>query len=326
MTQKLLIVTPIHEAGTALLRERADIETVVGGDLSPLGLARDIRDADAVLVRNGQITRQVINAAERLKVVSRHGVGFDNVDVGALTERGIPLTITPKSNAVSVAEHTLYFMLALAKQGPAYDRGTRTGNFEMRYSMRAEDLAGKQLLIVGFGRIGSRVAPRALALGMQVHAYDPYVDEAVIKASDCIPESSLADALPRADVVTMHCLLNDETRALVGPSELALMKRSAFLINTARGGVVDETALEAALREGRLAGAGIDVFETEPSPTDNPLFGLDNVVVSPHSAGVSLQAGIRAATAAVQNVFDAFDGQLDPSVVVNPEVLAKELS
>lgn len=321
MKKKLLITTTLHQAGMDLLHARPDVKVEILNEVSAEELPQAIHDANAIIVRSAPVTRELVHAAPQLEVVSRTGVGCDNVDIAALTERGIPLTITPGSNAVSVAEHTLYLMLSLAKQGPHYDRATRQGKFDVRFSMLAVDVAVKHLLIIGFGRVGSQVAPRAHALGMVVHAYDPYVDDSVIETAGGVPEASLEAGLASADIVSLHCSLTAETRGMISAPELRVMKPSAFLINTARGSVVDERALAVALREGRLAGAGIDVFETEPPPTDHPLLALPNVIVSPHCAGVSLEASIRAATAAIGNVLHAFDGELDPEVVVNPEVL-----
>ena len=321
MQKKLLIITPFHECGMELLKTRPEVEAIISDDLSPEGISRLIEDANGIVVRNAQITRPIVEAAGCLEVVSRHGVGYDKIDVPALTEHGIPLTITPRANAVSVAEHAIYLMLSLAKQGLVHHRAVEQSDFGMRYHMRAIDLQAKRLLIVGFGRTGSQVAPRARAFDMEVHVYDPYVDDDLIETEGCLPRSSLASALPEIDIVTVHCPLNDETRGIIGASEIALMRSSAFIINTARGGVVDELALAAALEEGRIAGAGIDVYGQEPPAPDHPLFGRENVVLSPHLAGVSREASMRAAVAVVQNAFDAFDGVLDPAVVVNPEVL-----
>jgi D-3-phosphoglycerate dehydrogenase len=292
--------------------------------LSGPGLLAAIADANGVLVRAAHITREVIEAAPALEVVSRHGVGYDAVDVEALTERGIPLTITPAANAVSVAEHAMFQMLALAKRCQEHDACVREGRFgEGRMAMRAADVHGKTLLIVGFGRIGSLVAPRALGFGMRVLACDPYIDPAVIEAAGCTPVADFRAVLPEVDVLTVHTPLTAQTRAMVGAAELAAMKPTALVLNTARGGIVDEDALAAALGAGRLAGAGVDVFEDEPGPPDiaRPLFARDNVIFSPHIAGVSLEAGIRMGRMSVQNVLDCFDGCLSADVVVNKEVL-----
>ncbi len=191
----------------------------------------------------------------------------------------------------------------------------------MRYTNAAFEVAGKTLLIVGFGRTGSLVAPRALALGMRVLAADPYVDPAIIRAAGCEPVTDWRARLAEIDVVSVHCPLTEETRDLLGAEELAALGPAGLVLNCARGGIVNEEALVAALAAGSIAGAGMDVFDTEPAAADHPLFALDNVLVSPHSAGVTAEAGVRMATGAVQNVMDAFDGCLDPAAVVNAGVL-----
>lgn len=322
MRRKVLVVEPIHEAGMALLRGREDLEAAVTTDISEASLARAARDANGIIVRRARISRAVIDAAEALEVVSRHGVGYDALDVEALTARGIPLVLAAGANAVSVAEHTLSLVLALAKRTFLHDRATRAGRWAIRYELHAADVDGRALLIVGLGRTGRLVAPRALAFGMRVHAYDPYVERSVIEAAGCVPVTDLHAVLPEMDVVTLHCPLTAETAGMIGARELALMKPSAFLVNCARGGIVDEPALHRALSRGDLAGAGLDVFAVEPARPDNPLFALENVIASPHIAGVTAESAERMALAAARNVLAAFDGTLDPDAVVNPEVLA----
>lgn len=322
--KKLLFIRAIREEGMRLARERDDVEVVVTEHIDGPGLAQAIADAHGLVVRGAVISRAVIDAARALEVVSRHGVGYDAVDVEALSERGIPLTITPGANAVSVAEHAMFQMLALAKRCQEHDRGVREGRFEaLRGAMKATDVEAKTLLILGFGRIGSLVAPRARAFGMRVLVCDPYVDAAVIEAAGCTPVDDFRSVLPEVDVVTVHTPLTPETRGLLGERELATMKPSATVINTARGGIVDEEALAAALERGALAGAGVDVFDSEPAPPDtsHPLFHCDNVIFSAHCAGVSREAGVRMGMMAVRNVLDAFDGRLSPEVVVNRDVL-----
>ena len=185
------------------------------------------------------------------------------------------------------------------------------------------EIADKELLIIGFGRIGRQVAPRARAFGMEVGVYDPYVDHEIIQRAECRVVTDLNLGVTQADAITVHTPLNDETRGILGENQFARMKPNTFIINTARGGVVDETALVAALRSNAIAGAGVDVFVGEPAPptSDNPLFSFDNVIVSPHSAGVTQESLKRTAIEMIQNVLNAFDDEIDPATVVNPEVL-----
>jgi D-3-phosphoglycerate dehydrogenase len=318
---KVLIIQPFHEDGMKLFEARPDVACeIVDGSLEELALK--IRDADGVTIRTSLLPGAVLERAERLKVVSRHGVGYDNIDVATLTRRGIPLAIAADANATAVAEHTLYFMLALAKQGLRYDRATREGQWAVRNSLDAVDLMGRRVLVMGFGRIGREVAKRCAAFGMVVMVYDPYVQANLIEAAgDCRSVPDFEAALPETDVLTVHLPLGPESRGLIGSAELAALPAHAFVINAARGGIVDEAALHDALTSGKIAGAALDVFDQEPPPDDHPLFALDNVILSPHSAGLSKEAAIRMAISTARNVLAGIDGKLDPSMVVNREVL-----
>ena len=322
--KKILFVQRVHRNGHALAAAREDIEIDVYEGRDQTEIKRRIVDAHGIVVRTAVIDRSVIDAGRRLAIISRHGVGYDAVDIEAAAERSVPVTITPLANSVSVAEHAMFMLLALAKNARENDAAIRAGRFESaRVSMKPLDLAGRNLLIVGFGRIGSRVAPRALGFGMHVHAYDPYVGRALMEAAGCAVVDDLRAVLPEMDAVTVHTPLDHQTRGLIGEKELALMKPTAFVVNTARGGVVAEDALLAALEAKRIGGAGLDVFESEPTPprTDHPLLAFDNVIVSPHCAGVTVESSMRMAEYSVRNVLDCFDGRLDPEVVVNRHLM-----
>jgi D-3-phosphoglycerate dehydrogenase len=318
---KVLVVQPFHEDGMKLLEARADVSVeIVDGALEEL--ANKIADADGVTMRTSSLPAAVIERAERLKIVARHGVGYDNIDVDALTRRGIPLAIAADANATAVAEHTLFFMLALAKQGLRYDRATRAGGWEVRNSLEAVDLLGRRVLVMGFGRIGREVAKRCAAFGMQVMVYDPYVQANLIEAAgDWRSVPDFQAVLSETDVLTVHLPLGPDSRSLIGAAELAALPGHAFVINAARGGIVDETALHDALVSGKIAGAALDVFDQEPPPEDHPLFALENVILSPHSAGLSKEAAIRMAVSTARNVLAGIDGRLDPAMVINREVL-----
>ena len=320
--RKVLLLQSIHDAGLALLQERNDVEIAVASAISEDTLIREVRDAHAIIARATPVTRAMIDAAADLCVVSRHGVGYDSVDVARLTERGIPLAIAIHGNALSVAEHTLYLVLALAKRGFAFDQAVGRGDFDIRATLRGADIAGKSLLIVGFGRTGTRVASFARAFDMKVFVYDPYIDQSLIASAGYSRVDDYFSVLPDMDMVTLHCPLTEETRGMIGGRELDAMRSSAYLVNCARGGIVDEQALCTALESKSIAGAGLDVFESEPLPGDDPLLALDNLITSPHVAGVTLEASIRMATGAAANVLAAFDGTLDPAAVVNSEVLS----
>jgi D-3-phosphoglycerate dehydrogenase len=314
---RVVIIGRIHDSGLALLRERPGLTLELIEDATEPAVAAAASGADAILIRTSRLSAAAIAGAPQLKVVSRHGVGYDNVDLAALNARGIPLTVVGSVNAVSVAEQALFLLLATMRRGFAYDRATRQGAWDFRNSLEARELAGKTLVVVGYGRIGREVAARALAFGLSVVAYDPYVAPAspVGRAAD------LDAVLPEADAVSLHVPLTAETRLLFDRSRLARLKPSAVLISTARGGLIDEAALAEALAEGRLAAAGLDVFAEEPPPADHPLLALPNVVLSPHAASLTLECAERMSLVAARNCLDGLDGRLDPGLVVNRDCL-----
>lgn len=321
MAEKVIVVGNIHRDGLEILEQRDGLGIEITNASDEAILTELAHDASAILVRSARISSLIIDNAPHLKVVSRHGVGFNSVDVDALTARRIPLAIAVGGNAVSVAEHTLYLILALVKRGTAHDRAARQGDFSFRDHPRATEIDSKSLLIIGFGRIGTRVAARALAFGMAVHVYDPYVEPEEIHSAGCAAVGNFRAELLHTDIVTIHCPLSTETAGLISKAELDAMQPSAMLINTARGGIVDEAALYTALTSGSIAGAGIDVFATEPTNPDDPLLSLDNVVLSPHCAGVTRESSSRTSRIAAQNVLNALDRSLSRDYVVNHEVL-----
>lgn len=319
---KVVVAPRIHQKGLDILDARSDVEYEVVEDVSEESLKRAFTGIDGAVVRAININRAIMAQAPDLKVLSRHGVGYNTVDVDYLSERGIPLALTVDANAVSVAEHTMFFLLALAKNGLVYDRATRNGDFAFRDSLMCNDIAGKTFVIVGFGRIGRAVGERAKAFGMKIVVFDPLVPAERISAAGCTPATSLDQALPLADYLSVHIPMTEKTKGLIGARAIALMRPTASIINTARGGIVDEAALVAALREKRLRGAALDVYEREPPASDNPLLGLDNVVLSPHSAGLTVECAERMAIDSVNNVLAAFDRTLDPAAVANRAALA----
>lgn len=319
--QKVLIIEPIAAAGLEVLGRRTDVAYEIVTGVVGERLKDAVADADGIIVRRATLGAEVIDAAARLRIVSRHGVGYETIDVDALTRRGIPLTLVGDANAVAVAEHTIYLMLALARRGLAYDRAVRDGGFDIRESGSTVELWRKTVLVVGFGRIGREVAARCRAFGMEVVVYDPYVPADAAGRSGCKWIDELDGGLAEADFVTLHAPLTDETRHLIGAPELRAMKSTAFLINAARGGIVDQGALNAALASGDIAGAGLDAFADEPPAPDEPLLRRDNVVLSPHAAALTRECADRMAIVCAQNVLAGLDGTLDASLVVNPEVL-----
>lgn len=316
----VLISQPIHDAGVRILAEK--FEVWISPDASPPTLAREIGDCSGLLVRTAPIPASVIEAAPGLKIIARHGVGYENIDMAAATRRRIPVAITADANALSVAEHVLVLMGALAKRLLEYDGATRKGDWEIRNSYRAIDLNGKVLGILGMGRIGSLVCRKAkAAFDMEVLAYDPVVPREAMEGAGARVVGSIPELLRASDVVTVHAPLTPETRGLIGEAQFRMMKPTAFLINAARGPVVDEKALFTALTEGRIAGAGLDVFDQEPPDPKHPLFSLPNVVLTPHSAGLTVECVIRMATGAARAIVDVLEGRRPPHVV-NPEVFS----
>jgi D-3-phosphoglycerate dehydrogenase len=320
---RVLVPTTMGQAGLDILTARPDVEVVryTPGNPPP-DLHTLLADAAGIALSVTPFGAPEVAVAPRLQVVARIGVGFDAVDVPALTARGIPLMIGGTSNSTSVAEQAVCFMLALAKRVLEMDRRVRQGLSHERRSGLPVELSGKTLLIVGFGRIGSRTAPRCLAFGMQVLVYDPYVAAEAVRRAGCEPVADLDAALPRADFVTIHCPRNAETLGMFSAARLARMKPGAYLVNTARGGLVDEAALHAALTSGRLGGAGLDVYDPEPPDAAHPLLRLENVISAPHMAGVTVEATAAMAVVTARNILSVLDGAPERDNVVNREVLS----
>lgn len=323
---RILVAGKIHADGLALLRQAPDVELDYVEEVSSESYRPFLARADALLIRTQPLPAAYVAEAPHLRIVSRHGVGYDSVDVAALKARGIPLAVVGDVNSRAVAEHAAMLMLAAARRTVLFDRRMRAGDWNYRNSLDADELDGRKLLLVGFGRIGKRLAQIATALGMSVLAYDKFQDPAAILAEGATPVTDLTQALSEADVVSLHVpKIGDEP--LIGAKELAVMKPSAILVNTARGGLIDEDALLAALEEGRIAGAGLDVFEDEPPRPGTPLFACERVVLSPHNAGLTEACARRMAIAAARNILDFFDGKLDSRLVVDaPQALANRLS
>lgn len=312
----VLVAGPIHHAGVERLAGAADITLDVIEAVSLESYMPLLERADAVLLRAQPMPKALIAAAPRLRIVSRHGVGYDQVDVAALNERSIALSVVGDVNSRSVAEHTFMLMLALAKRVRAYDQAAREGNWQFRDSRQAADINGKTLLLIGFGRIGRLVAELAAAFRMRLLVHDPFVDRSTIADAGALPAPDLGVALESADFVSLHVPRTSDG-SMIGASELARMKPSAVLINAARGGLVDEDALDLALHAGRLGGAGLDVLAAEPPRPDHPLLTNDRVLITPHVAALTEECAMRMSLAAAQNILDYFSGTLDPALVVN---------
>lgn len=322
--KKLLLSENLAPAARALLDARDDIEQVYFTHLLPndefFELVKKEAPVNGWTLGATRINGDVIDAARNLDVTARIGVGYDAVDVPAHTERKIPVMIAGTANSPSVAEQAMFMMLWLAKRSAELDGLVRGGRWLERNVALPFDLFQKTVLVVGFGRIGTRTAKRCDAMDMTVLIYDPYVDDAEIKAAGYEPVSDLNEALPRADFVSIHCPKTPETVAMFNKDRLERMKPTAYIVNTARGGIIEEADLYQALVDKKLAGAGLDVFAEEPIDLENPLLMLENVITSPHMAGVTREALERMGVNAVKNILSVFDGKPNVENTVNKEI------
>jgi D-3-phosphoglycerate dehydrogenase len=301
---RVLIADAISASGLKPLADDGAFEIIERAGLSPDELAHALEDVDAVIVRSAsRITRESLRYAGRLRVIGRAGVGVDNIDVDAATERGVAVLNAPAGNTVSAAELAFALLLALVRRVPAADRSMKAGEWD-RKSYTGVELYGKTLGLVGAGRIGSEVARRARAFGMRVIASDPFLTPERAKALE-IELVSLDDVLARADVVSLHVPLTDATSGLIGETQLKRLKPGVFIVNAARGGVIDEDALHRSLLDGRIAGAALDVFAEEPLPKQHPLRALPNVVLTPHLGAATAEAQQNVALEIAAAVHDA---------------------
>jgi len=308
---RILIAEPLAEAGVELLRAHHEVDARASTTREELLAA--VAGVDALVVRSAtRVDAEVLEAGRNLKVVGRAGIGLDNVDLAAATRLGVMVVNAPQSNVISAAEHTVALILAQARNIPQAHVALREGRWE-RGRFQGAELYGKTLGIIGLGRVGALVAQRLNAFGMRLLAFDPYVsrDRA---AQMGVELAGLADVLARADVVTVHLPKTPDTTGLIGETELAAMKRGARLVNTARGGIVDEAALAKAVGDGQLAGAALDVFAEEPT-TQSPLFGLEGVVVTPHLGASTTEAQDKAGIAIAEQLLLALAGQFVPNAV-----------
>lgn len=312
----LYIADPIHAAGVERLQRLFDV-------ILPDGQPDDRRleDVSVVVVRTYKTPESWLERVPKLRLIAKHGSGIDNIDVQAATRRGILVANTPGgANSTAVAEGAVALMLAVLRRVREMDRLVREGRFDERWSLELGDLTGARLGLVGFGQI-ARVVARicGAGFGMKVAAYDPFVSSEDMRQVGVEKVEDLLDLMAR-DVVSVHVPLSAQTRNLIGEREFAAMQNSAIIVNTSRGGLVDETALARALEAGHIRGAGLDVFEEEPPPADHPLFGLPNVVLSPHVAGVT-NASLKGMALAVADVVETFMSGGRPATLINPQAI-----
>jgi D-3-phosphoglycerate dehydrogenase len=323
---RILLVEHIHQAGEAMMAQKAELVYPKPQNLE--GILAAIGDCNALVVRNTPITRQIMEAAPKLAVIGRHGVGYDTVDTRAAADLGIPVVYTPAANTESVAELAIGFILALCRKivqaNAAMQSGELISNTVTMAIMARQkglitfDIWGKTLGVIGVGRIGSSVSKKMIAaFNMCALGYDPYVDEQTLAGYGVQKMASLEEMLPRCDFVAVHCSGGAETRHLLNERTLALMKPTAYLVNTARGTIVDEKALIAALQDKRIAGAAIDVYDPEPPRPDNPLLHMENVIVTSHLGAMTEESLYNMATMVAQGVLDVLEGRR-PQYLVNP--------
>ena len=318
--KKLVLIQPVSSAGYSLLEDRPDVDWQVLDDVpSTDELALAIADADGITIRISELSPVALQSARRLKVISRHGVGYDNIPVDYCTKRRIAVAVTGDANSQSVAEHAMYMMLSAARAGSSLDSSLRLGNYDVRVGYSGIELFGKTLLVVGFGRIGRKVAALADAFGMRILVHDPFLDSDDL--GPYVHIRKLEDGLAQADVLSLHLPLTPETNGMIGPSELDMLPAGSVVVNVSRGGLIDEASLLDRVKSRHVYGAGLDTFVDEPLPPDSPLLAETRIVLSPHSASLTDSSIRNMGVQTIRNALDGMDGKLDPRLVVNPEVL-----
>jgi len=315
----VLVAGKLHPSGRALLTGAEGLSVTFIEEVSEESYAPHVHEADALLIRTQPMSAATVEKASRLQIVSRHGVGFDAVDLAALNNRGIALAVCGDVNSTSVAEHAVMMILASAKRALRADAAVRQGPWTWRDKLEAQDLKGRNLLLIGFGRIGQHIADMVAGFGMDARAHDPFLLRSGWPDCPVEPVSSLEEGLGWADIISVN--VPRAEKPVLGEAEFAQMRDGAILVNTARGGTVDEAALVDALQSGRVAAAGLDVFDKEPIGPGHPLTAFDQVLLSPHIAGVTDGASERMAIGSAQNIIDYFAGRIAPELVVNRAAL-----
>ena len=298
---KVAVLGKVDQKGLSFLREN-EFKVIEIENFEIQNLKEQLKDVDGILLRTTKLDKEILQYCDNLKIISRHGVGYDNVDLDFLNENKIALGITSTSNAVSVAEHVLSFFIYLTKKLSLSDSLVKEGNFEKRSELpNFFELYKKKVLIIGFGRIGKEVAKRCLGFDMEVYVYDPFLDNEIIIRNQCIPIEK-NQGLAIADFITIHLPLNGDTKNFISQKELNVMKKNSILVNTSRGGIVNENDLCIALESKKIQGAGMDVFVSEPPESNHPFFKLDNILLTPHNAALTLECRERMSLEASQNI------------------------
>lgn len=310
---KIVVSHPLNEAGMAVIKQH-NADLYVANSANPMKYLDELKTADAFIPRVATCTAELMDACPNLKVIGRTGVGFDCIDIAHATKLGIPVVITPGANSRSVAEHVMALMFAASKNICEADRELRRGNWSIRDAHKTFELEGRKIGIIGVGAIGTIVAKLCQSIGMQTAGYDSYAP-ANVEAAGCERYDDLAQLLRDCDVITLHSPLNEGTRNMISGKELAMMKKSAILINTSRGPIVNSQALADALNNGLIAYAGIDVYDEEPAQLDSPVFAAKNIICTPHAAALTNEGNARSHSMCVEGCIAVCNGEHWPMVV-----------
>ncbi len=315
--KKILIIQDINQKGKEILSSHLGYEFEIIDDVNNPELKKKIVDCDGASLRTGKLPGEIINLGKKLKIISRHGVGYDNIDLETCKKNNITIAITATANAVAVAEHVMFMLLSISKRKNMYDDSVKTGNFSDRNKLpKTQEIWGKNILIAGFGRIGQCLIKRCLGFEMNVFVYDPFISSKKIESLGGKKVEDLKDTVTTMDAISLHIPLNQETKNMINLDLLKTMKKNCIIINAARGGIINENDLNQALNENLIFGAGLDVFETEPPKKDNPLLKNDKVFLSPHTAAFTEECMMRMAKETTQNIIDFFDDKLEKSKIV----------
>ena len=315
---KIAIVDTMHQDGIDLLKNNSKFECEIIKDLSKKNLISKLPDFDGITLRRGKIDSEILEKCKKLKVISRHGVGYDNVDINFLKKNNISLLVTGTTASTSPAEHIMFMILNISKGIGLYDQAVRDGKFEtmMRMNYKTFELFNKKILIIGFGRIGKKLIKKCLGFEMQVCVYDPFVDKKTIESLGGKKINNLDEGLKEIDILSLSVPLNKDTNNMINLEKMKMMKKTSIIINISRGGIVNEQDLNKALNDEIIYGAGLDVFEKEPPSPDNPLLRNKKVLLSPHAATFTKECASSMAIQTAQNIIDFFDKKLNELMIV----------
>ena len=315
--KKIAVIEKIHNDGLKLLENNSGYEYELITDVSEENLIKKLPEFDACTLRVSILNEKVLKHCPKLKVISRHGVGYDNVDLNYIKKNNISLLITATANAVAVAEHVICMMLSISKNVNTYDNEVRYGNFKKNSSkIETLELFNKEILILGFGRIGRSLIKRCRGFDMKVKVFDPFVSNDIIEKSEGIKIDNLDDGLKTCDFLSLHVPLTEKTKNMIDYSKLKKMKKNVIIINTSRGGIINEIDLDKAINDEIIFGAGLDVFEKEPVDINNPLLKNKKVLLSPHSATFTNECKSRMSLETTKNIIDFFENKIDKSMIV----------